>query len=141
LTLEIRPTDALETIRSLCLESGLEDGPFGNILAAFGCFDDDRMAGCAVLEQKGDRFAIEWVAVDRDFRGNGWGSRLVSRVEVEARSRGAKELWALARAPGFFQKLGYRAVGDEEAAISTGACSKCKQYLRTCHPSVVVKGL
>ncbi len=138
---EIRSGADLQEVRALCLESGLEDGPFGEIALSVGAYDEDHLVGCAVLESKGGKFAVEWLAVESGHRGRGLGSKLVARIEAEARSRGAVKIWALARAPEFFKAIGYRTAADSEALPSTGSCSRCPQYLRGCNPEVVYKDL
>ena len=139
---EFRRTDDHESIRRLALGSGLEDGTFENIVAAYGCYLSGRMVGCVALKKDGERFSVEWLAVSEELRGKGLGNLLVSRIESEARARGAIQLWALARAPRFFEKIGFRLSTMEEAGgPSMSNCLLCKQYQKDCFPAVVVKKL
>jgi len=140
--IELRSTDDFEGIRKLALASGLEDGTFDGIAAAFGLYSGEELVGCAALKQVEDRFSVEWLAVADCMRNRGLGSRLIRKVEDEARTRGARTLWALARAPGFFQAIGFRLVrADETGGPTLANCAKCAQFRKTCNPAIVVRSL
>lgn len=138
----LRKTDDFESIRALALASGLEDGTFEDVVAAYGYFISGELVGCAALKQEGGRFAVEWLAVSEPMRGKGVGSMLVKRVEAEARMRGADRVWALARAPRFFEGLGFRVSSpDESGGPAMSNCLLCSQYQRSCFPAIVVKDI
>ncbi len=140
--IELRRTDDLEGIRKLSLSSGLEDGPFDGIVAAYGLYSGEEMVGCAALKQVEDRFSVEWLAVADRLRERGLGSRLIRKIEDEARARGANTLWALARAPGFFQAIGFRlARADETGGPTLVNCAKCAQFGKSCNPAIVIRAL
>lgn len=141
-TPELRRTRDYEAIRKLALASGLEDGTFENIVSAFGYYLGDELAGCVALKRDGTRFSVEWLAVAEKLRRKGLGSLLVGAVEAEARMMGADRLWALARAPRFFERIGYRTSTMEEAGgPAMSNCLLCQQYQKSCFPAVVVKAL
>lgn len=62
----------------------------------------------------------DWLYIDlmwmqKDLRRHGYGSRLLSLVEDEARRRGAKHAFLDTfsfQAPGFYQRQGYRVFGE-----------------------------
>lgn len=140
--LELRRTRDYEAVRRLALGSGLEDGPFTGVVAAFGFYSGDSLVGCAALKQTDTTFCVEWLAVSEELRGQGCGTRLVAEVEREARARGAEKLWALARAPDFFKKIGFRmAKAGDEGGPTFGNCIRCPQYMKTCKPAILVKHL
>lgn len=58
-------------------------------------------------------YTIGRVAVRRPWRKQGLGAAVIQRLEQAARERGAREVALLAQvqAKGFYEKLGYRAVG------------------------------
>lgn len=139
---ELRRTEDFAAIRALALSSGLEDGTFESVVTAYGFFLGDELVGCAALKKDGTRFAVEWLAVKEGMRGKGLGAMLVGRIEIEARARGADRLWALARAPDFFEKIGYIRVGAHESGGPTLTnCMLCSQYQRNCFPAIVAKKL
>jgi len=75
-------------------------------------------------------------------RKRGLGASLVAKIEEEARSRGLNELWAKARLPEFYEKLGYSVYsGTAHGPKSVEDCKSCSQYHRTCYPAIVVKPL
>ena len=138
----VRETDDFEGIRSLALKAGLEDGKFEDIVAAYGCYSRDMLVGCAALKRAGDTYSVEWLAVDDSHRRHGIGRRMVERVASEARSRGATQLWALARAPDFFLRIGFLLSSPEASpGPNLAGCAKCVQYRVNCFPKIVVKDL
>lgn len=75
------------------------------VLVAVGA---DGVAACAAIEMEGSDALLRSVAVASAGRGTGLGSRLVTRMEDEARSLGVQRLYLLTTtAEGFFEKLGY----------------------------------
>jgi len=140
--LSLKETTDFESMRQLALKSGLEDGAYSDFVKAYGFFDGEDLVACAGLKMQGDVFTLECVAVKEELRGRGLGGRLVATLEEEAKKRGASKIWALARAPTFFEKAGYRKVsaGESEGPKLT-ACLGCRQYLRSCSPSIVLKVL
>ena len=75
---------------------------------------DGRVVACARLRRFPDgTLEIASVAVDSALRGQGVGARLVQRTLEDADG----PVHALALAPGFFLRLGFRAVPDVPAAL------------------------
>ena len=138
----VQHTHDFEAMRSLALRAGLEDGNFEGVVTAFGCFRDGALIGCAALKCADETYTVEWLAVDEPYRRTGIGKAMVDRVAAEARSRGARQLWALARAPAFFERIGFRVSPPEESPGPTFAgCLKCTQYGVSCFPKIVVRDL
>jgi GNAT superfamily N-acetyltransferase len=57
--------------------------------------------------------SLLWVS--ERHRGNGWGSSLMRTAEAEARERGVRHVYLDSfsfQAPAFYEKLGYRELGD-----------------------------
>ncbi len=138
----LRKTTDFETMRALALRSGLEDGSFDNYIIAYGFFVGDRLVACAGLRPKDDVLTVECLAVSEECRRQGLGRALVRIMEDEARRVGAKELWAVARVPEFFVKLGYSKIqsGHPRGPTLKG-CINCNQYGKNCNPSVVMRPL
>jgi N-acetylglutamate synthase-like GNAT family acetyltransferase len=140
--LEIRPTKDYEAIRRLALASGLEDGTFQRTVAAFGYYLFDDLVGCASLNRDGERYIVDWLAVAERMRGKGLGDGLVGMIAKEAKRRGANRLWALARAPEFFEKIGFRrSVVDDGIGPVLDNCLVCRQYQKSCFPAVMIRDL
>ena len=140
--LVLKETDDFESMRSLALESGLEEGTYKDFVKAVGVFERGTMVACAGLKVKGGVFSLDCVAVRDGFRGRGLGRKLITSLEDEARRLGASELWAIARAPEFFEKSGFRRTDSGvPGGPSLESCLSCRQYMQTCNPSIVVKSL
>lgn len=80
------------------------------------CFDDDKMEGCCLLTDNGDKSArLRQMAVLSGLQGKGLGRVLMRFAENIARDRGFKKIIMHARktAVGFYEKLGYKITGDE----------------------------
>ncbi len=136
--IKLRPTNDYESMVRLGREAGLEIEELGPVLAAYGLFDGDDLIGCACLKERQGVFLVECLAVAEPLRGIGLGTRLVKAVESDARSRGAKKIFALARSPGFFQRRGYSVAEQGEVEYpNLSGCAGCPQFRNSCFPAIV----
>ena len=97
--------------------------------------DDYLVAGC-VLAQRVGRYIIDGIAVDKPMRKTGIGKILVDKVISEVKGRGGDSIYLVARAPGFFKKLGFIVIDPAEAP-NFFECKQCPQYGVDCHPEVM----
>jgi GNAT superfamily N-acetyltransferase len=142
-SLSIRRSDDLEAALALAVEAHLEVSASPQPpLAMWGAFDGDRMVGTVSLDDYRGLPVVGRMAVAQEDRGSGLGRRLLATLEEEARRRGGAELWATARAPGFFILMGFWVVEDgPERDLLLSECSDCPQYGSDCHPQAVRKSL
>ena len=98
-----------------------------------GAWDDDVLVGCAtvfpepwpgneLMDAVADAWRLRGMAVDPSTQGSGVGRRVLEEGAAAAREGGASVLWANARtsALGFYQRMGWRIVGDEFIASDSG---------------------
>ncbi len=81
-----------------------------------GCFEDDKMEGCCLLTKVDDKTVrLRQMAVLSGLQGKGFGKALMQFAENLARDRGYKIMTMHARktALGFYEKAGYKVIGDE----------------------------
>jgi len=81
-----------------------------------GAFEDEKILGCCLLTKVDDQTVrLRQMAVPNNLQGKGIGRALMVFAENIARDRGYKILIMHARktAVGFYEKLGYRKVGNE----------------------------
>lgn len=81
-----------------------------------GAFDDDEMLACCLLTKQDDKcLRLRQMAVQNNLQGKGIGASMMNFAEIVARDKGYKKLIMHARKTvmGFYEKLGYKAVGDE----------------------------
>ncbi len=81
----------------------------------FALADGERVFACLIALPLGDgRYRLRQMAVSTALQGRGLGRRLVALVELALRQRDARELLLHARdgAIGFYEKVGYSAVGE-----------------------------
>jgi len=128
--MEIRPITATEarTVRLPVLRAGLP--PESAILdhdddpgtRHFGAFEGPRLVGVATFfaepcpVRPGPRaWRLRGMATLADRQGHGAGSRLVAKGVETAKAADAALMWCNARvsARGFYEKLGFAAIGDE----------------------------
>lgn len=84
-------------------------------------FEDDQMLGCCMLVQENDETVrLRQMAVMNDLQGKGIGRALMQFAENLARDRGYKKISMHARknAAGFYEKMGYKKVGEEFTEIT-----------------------
>lgn len=80
-----------------------------------GAFDDGRMLGCCILRDEGNRtIRLRQMAVKNNQQGKGIGQQIMRFAETLARDIGYRVLSMHARdtAIGFYEKQGYRVVGE-----------------------------
>ena len=85
-----------------------------------GAFEEDDILACCILTQKEPgTFQLRQMAVDQKMQRNGVGIAIMHFAENLAKDAGGKEVMMHARktAMGFYEKLGYAAVGDEFSEV------------------------
>ena len=121
MTIELRSGDAEDwpSIRELLAGDGLPvDDLDASCMGRFIVAVDSRggVQGAVGLEALGRVALLRSLVVAPDQRGRGLGGRLVDRLESEAASQGAAELWLLTNtARPYFLARGYRDRSREEA--------------------------
>ncbi|HNU88437.1 MAG TPA: GNAT family N-acetyltransferase [Ferruginibacter sp.] len=86
-----------------------------------GAFDDDEMLACCLMtKMDNQRLRLRQMAVQNNLQGKGIGASMMNFAETVARDKGYKKLSMHARktALGFYEKLGYRVVGDEFTEVT-----------------------
>ena len=81
-----------------------------------GAFDDDEMLACCLMTKvDNNSLRLRQMAVQNNLQGKGIGASMMNFAEIVARDKGYKKLVMHARktALGFYEKLGYKAVGNE----------------------------
>jgi len=84
-------------------------------------YEDDLMLGCCMLvEEEPEAVRLRQMAVVNDVQGKGIGRALMQFAENLARDRGYKRITMHARknAVGFYEKMGYKKIGDEFMEIT-----------------------
>lgn len=97
---------------------------------------DDVLIGGCVLALREGKYIIDGIAVEKLFRKFKIGKIMMDKAIKEVKSRGGKELYLVARAPGFFRTLGFEEVKPEDAPLFF-ECGQCPQYQKTCHPEIM----
>lgn len=86
-----------------------------------GAFDDDEMLACCLMTKMDNQsLRLRQMAVQNNLQGKGIGASMMNFAETVARDKGYKKLSMHARktALGFYEKLGYRVVGDEFTEVT-----------------------
>jgi predicted GNAT family N-acyltransferase len=111
--------DMLRKPLGLSFSSGELEEEKDNLL--IGAFEDGNILGCAMLvQEKSDVVKLRQMAVLNYVQGKGIGRALMQFAENLARDHGYKILTMHARknAVGFYEKMGYRVIGDEFQEVS-----------------------
>ena len=86
-----------------------------------GAFDDDEMLACCLLTKMDNKcLKLRQMAVQNNLQGKGIGASMMNFAELISRDKGYKKLIMHARetAVGFYEKLGYKVVGDEFTEVT-----------------------
>ena len=84
-------------------------------------FDEDQMLACCMLTKEGkNSLRLRQMAVQNNQQGKGIGASMMNFAEILARDKGYKKLIMHARetAVGFYEKLGYKVVGDKFTEVT-----------------------
>jgi len=84
-------------------------------------YEDDRMLGCCMLvKEDPETVRLRQMAVVNDVQGKGIGRALMQFAENLARDRGYKRITMHARknAVGFYERMGYKKLGEEFEEIT-----------------------
>ncbi|MEO5647185.1 MAG: GNAT family N-acetyltransferase [Chitinophagaceae bacterium] len=86
-----------------------------------GAFEEDKMLGCCLLTKlDGKKVRLRQMAVQNNLQGKGIGATMMNYAENIARDNGFKCMVMHARetAIGFYEKLGYKVIGDEFTEVT-----------------------
>ncbi|MBI4300969.1 MAG: N-acetyltransferase [Chloroflexi bacterium] len=91
---------------------------------------EGELVGCAALHVNwSDLAEIKSLAVDESRQGSGIGTQLAKACLKEARELGIPTVFALARKPAFFLKLGFREVDVMTLPLKVWSeCYRCPKY-------------
>lgn len=87
----------------------------------FAAFDGEKLVGCLLMKAiDKDEIKMRQVAVDEDYQGKGVGKALVLRSEKFASENGFSLITLHARKTAvlFYEKIGYKIVGDEFTEVT-----------------------
>jgi N-acetylglutamate synthase-like GNAT family acetyltransferase len=90
--------------------------------------------------KKEGEYVVKGIATDPAYRKNGLGARLLDRALTHLQTIGARRVYLVARAPGFFRTQGFSTVARAEAP-KIDKCDGCDQYGVKCHPEIMLKYL
>ena len=93
------------------------------------------IGGCVLALRQG-KYIIDGIAVDENFRKENIGREMMDTAVAEIRKRDGRELFLVARAPGFFRRRGFEAVSPDNAPLFF-ECAQCPQYQKTCYPEIM----
>ena len=81
-----------------------------------GYKNDIAVATCRIINQQNDNYLIGRIAVQKDYRKNGFGSLIVAEAEKIIRTRGGKRIYihAQEQAKNFYLKIGYSDTGNRD---------------------------
>ncbi len=86
-----------------------------------GAFDDEKILACCILTKADNKsLRLRQMAVQNNQQGKGIGASMLNFAEIIARDKGYKKLIMHARetAVRFYEKLGYRLVGDRFTEVT-----------------------
>jgi amino-acid N-acetyltransferase len=105
-------------------------------------YSGGQLAGCGALHFYTPTSAeVRSLAVDPNLKSQGLGRRIVDALEEEAIQNGLHALFAFTYVPGFFRKLGFRAVERGELPLKVWKdCLRCPKF-QCCDEIAMLKAL
>jgi len=101
-----------------------------------------KVLGCCALHVSWDILAeVKSLAVHKNYQKKGLGAKLVKACVKEARTIGAKKVFALTYSPGFFRKFGFKKIAHHRLPHKIWAeCIKCPKF-PNCDETALIKTL
>ena len=105
-------------------------------------YSDDRLVGCGALHFYTPTVGeVRSLAVDPSLKTHGLGRLIVDKLEQEAMDNELHAMFAFTYVPGFFRKMGFRAVERGELPLKVWKdCLRCPKF-HCCDEIAVVKAL
>src|ERR1043166_2020553 len=103
-----------EIFKGLLAYNRSAGGEFGHKSVTITLRERGRIVGGLAGEIFFGWLYVSLLWISEEYRGRGFGSKLMKAAEKEARRRGVKQVWLDTfsfQAPAFYRKLGYRACG------------------------------
>lgn len=117
------------------IENGLEydenKGYFGTGVASFALLENEKIIGAFSISIYKNKSFIEALAVDKEYRNNGYGRLLIEKAIEKLE----KPIYTISKADEFYLKNCF--VYDDLDLIGR-ECKKCDNYNITCFPKVMV---
>lgn len=116
------------------LKNGLKEGekaPEGFLRGCRAADPEGNILGASVLSFREGVYVMDDLAVREDGRGGGLGTRLMADAMIWLQQQGAEEFFLMAKAPGFFYRLGFRDC-EEDDVPSVFHCESRRQYHDPC---------
>ncbi|MFT3947420.1 MAG: GNAT family N-acetyltransferase [Agriterribacter sp.] len=95
-----------------------------------GAFEEDKLIGCCLITRsEGNTCRLRQMAVSSNLQKKGIGASLMTFAENIARDKGYETLMMHARssAVGFYEKFGYKVLGNEFYEVTIPHYTMCKK--------------
>ncbi len=137
---DVKITEDFEKLATFFMENELEfsaDEPVStDMIESWEIVKNGELVGGITLSKREGEFIIDGIAVDKKYRKKNVGTDLLDIAIDKIRELGGETLFLVARAPGFFKKLGFKNVPRDEAPLFF-ECFSCPQYGNNCSPEVL----
>ena len=124
-----------KTLIDFYIENGLEydenKGYFGTGVESFALLENEKIIGAFSISIYKNKSFIEALAVDKEYRNNGYGRLLIGKAIEKLE----KPIYTISKADEFYLKNGF--VYDDLDLIGR-ECKTCDNYNITCFPKVMV---
>ena len=124
-----------KTLIVFYIENGLEydenKGYFGTGVESFALLENEKIIGAFSISIYKNKSFIEALAVDKEYRNNGYGRLLIGKAIEKLE----KPIYTISKVDEFYLKNGF--IYDDLDLIGK-ECKTCDNYNITCFPKVMV---
>lgn len=124
-----------KTLIDFYIENGLEydenKGYFGTGVESFALLENEKIIGAFSISIYKNKSFIEALAVDKEYRNNGYGRLLIGKAIEKLE----KPIYTISKVDEFYLKNGF--IYDDLDLIGK-ECKTCDNYNITCFPKVMV---
>ncbi|HHY13200.1 MAG TPA: GNAT family N-acetyltransferase [Thermoanaerobacterales bacterium] len=141
---KVRQTEDYRTLEKLYIKHGIEVGNepvrtenIKNWKVIVEQNGKEIVIGGITLGRRDIHYVVNGISIEPEYRKMKIGTDILDRLVKYVEEIGVRELWLIAKAPGFFGKYGFEEKKMEESPQIFG-CFNCDLYQKTCHPKAMV---
>ncbi len=113
------------------IEISNDNSYFGTDLKSYVLLDNDKIIGAVTVSKYKNVDYIEAIAVDKDYRNNGYGKMLLDKVIDEVNDK----VYIISKNDKFFLSYGFK---YSDLDLIDDGCKKCDKYNISCFPKTMV---
>ena len=99
--------------------------------------EEDTIIGASTCYKENENYVLDYIAIENGYEKMGIGTELLNATIDHIKKLNGKNIYILAKEPGFFLKNGFKTIQKTEK-LDFHVCFKCSNYKVTCFPEIMI---